>query len=115
VDPSLLSPLEHRGDAGQRVLLAIRARAQLVKTRTALMHSARGMLKNFGLRLPQAHSEDFVERARQAVPAELLSQLEGLFRIVGEVTKEIVKCDELVEEIARSSIRRCSGCERFRE
>ena len=100
VDPSLLSPLEHRGDAEQRVLLAIRARAQLVKTRTALMHSARGMLKSFGLRLPQAHSEDFVERARQAVPAELLSPLEGLFRIVGEVTKEILKYDELVEEIA---------------
>ena len=42
VDPSLLSPLQHRGEKEQTTLLSIRARAQLVKTRVALMHSLRG-------------------------------------------------------------------------
>lgn len=39
VDASLLSPLQHRGEKEQTTLLSIRARAQLVKTRVALMHS----------------------------------------------------------------------------
>jgi transposase len=102
VDPELLSPLKHRPESDQTALLAIRARAQLVKTRTALMHSMRGMVKCYGIRLPHADSASFCERCRLAVPAALLPQLEGVFKIVQELSLQIAAYDELVEAIAKT-------------
>ncbi len=84
VDPSLLSPLKHRGDPEQVTLTGIRVRAQLVKMRTAAMHSLRGMVKGFGVRLPRATSESFLERCRQAVPERLRAALNGLFEAKGD-------------------------------
>ena len=101
VDTSLLNPLKHRSEEAQTTLLAIRARAQLVKTRVALMHSLRGMVKCFGLRLPHSTSESFLERCRSSVPEPLLKQLEGLFTMVNELSKQISLYDELIETIAR--------------
>jgi transposase len=41
VDPQLLSPIRHRGEAAQADLAVIRVRAQLVEARTALINCAR--------------------------------------------------------------------------
>ena len=101
VDPSLLSPLRHRDAADQRTLLSIRARAQLVKGRVALMHSLRGMVKAFGVRLPHSTDAEFLERCRASVPAEILCQLEGIFRVIQNLTTEIDGYDERIERIAR--------------
>jgi transposase len=101
VDPLLLSPLQHRPEREQKNLLAIRARAQLVETRTALMHCLRGMLKGFGIRLPRSTSDCFLERCRTSVPAEFTCQLDGLFQVIAELTKQIEAYDEQVEQIAR--------------
>lgn len=100
VDKTLLSPLEHRGEGEQRTLVAIRARALLVKTRVAVAHSLRGTLKTFGLRLPDARSHDFVARCRATVPANLLPQLEGSFRVLEELTQQIDAYAELIAKIA---------------
>jgi transposase len=100
VDPSLLSPLKHRGEEEQVTLLSIRARAQLVGTRVALMHSLRGMVKGFGIRLPHSTSDQFLERCRSCVPAMILGHLEGLFSIIQNLTHQIAAYDEQIEEIA---------------
>lgn len=100
VDPDLLSPLQHRGEKEQTTLLSIRARAQLVKTRVALMHSLRGMVKAFGVRLPHSTSDQFLQRCKGSVPAELSPQLEGIFTIVQALTEQIGSYDELIEKIA---------------
>ena len=101
VDPSLLSPLKHRDAKEQTTLLSIRARAQLVKSRVAVMHSLRGMVKGFGIRLPHSDDDQFLERCRKIVPPEVLSHLEGIFKIVQSLTEQIDLYDKRIEEIAK--------------
>jgi len=100
VDASLLSPLPHRGEKEQTTLLSIRARAQLVKTRAALMHSLRGMMKSYGVRLPHATSDPFLQRSKGSVPEELLPHMERIFTIAQSLTQEIDNYGERIEKIA---------------
>lgn len=102
VDPSLLSPLQHRAEPEHIHLLAIRARAQLVDTRTALMSSLRGMVKAFGIRLPDSASDCFVERCRSCVPQALADGLDGMFQTVGELTRQIETYDQQIEQMAHA-------------
>jgi transposase len=52
IDPALLGPVRHRSAKAQIHLTVIRARAELVSARTALVNAARGLVKSFGQRLP---------------------------------------------------------------
>jgi transposase len=47
VDPELLGPVRHRSAQGQIYLTVIRARAELVSARTALVNAARGLVKSY--------------------------------------------------------------------
>ena len=47
IDPELLSPVQHRSAQAQMHLMVIRARAELVSARTALVNSARGLVKSY--------------------------------------------------------------------
>ncbi len=51
IDPQLLSPVKHRSAKAQADLTVIRARAGLVRSRTALINTARGLSKSYGERL----------------------------------------------------------------
>jgi transposase len=51
IDPQLLSPVKHRSAKAQADLTVIRARAGLVRARTALVNTARGLAKSYGERL----------------------------------------------------------------
>src|SRR5450432_2916810 len=53
IDPELLGPIRHRSAKAQIHLTVIRARAELVSARTALVNAARGLVKSFGERLPK--------------------------------------------------------------
>src|SRR5580658_8526827 len=57
IDPQLLGPVRHRSAQAQIHLSVIRARAELVKARTALINAARGLAKSHGQRLPQCGTE----------------------------------------------------------
>ena len=48
IDPELLSPVQHRSAQAQLHLTEIRARAELVRARTALVNAARGLVKSYG-------------------------------------------------------------------
>jgi transposase len=48
IDPQLLSPVKHRSAKAQAHLTVIRARAGLVRARTALINVARGLTKSYG-------------------------------------------------------------------
>ena len=56
IDPQLLSPVQHRSAEAQIHLTEIRARAELVRARTALVNSARGLAKSYGERLRKWHA-----------------------------------------------------------
>src|SRR6202163_4108828 len=51
VDPQLLCPVKHRSARARADLTVIRARAGLVRARTALVNTARGLAKSYGERL----------------------------------------------------------------
>ena len=51
IDPELLGPVRHRSAQAQIHLTVIRARAELVSVRTALVNAARGLAKSYGERL----------------------------------------------------------------
>ena len=51
IDPELLYPVKHRSAQAQADLMMIRARAGLVRARTALVNTARGLAKSYGERL----------------------------------------------------------------
>src|ERR1700747_2835027 len=52
-DPGRLGPVRHRSAQAQIHLTVIRARAELVSARTALVNAARGLVKSYGQRLPK--------------------------------------------------------------
>jgi transposase len=49
IDPQLLCPVKHRSAKAQADLTVIRARAGLVRSRTALINTARGLTKSYGI------------------------------------------------------------------
>src|ERR1700758_3282853 len=51
IDPQLLSPVQHRSAQAQADLSVIRARYGLIRSRTALICTARGLTKSFGERI----------------------------------------------------------------
>src|SRR5580765_2489492 len=57
IDPELLGPVRHRSAKAQIHLTVIRARAELVSARTALVNAARGLTKSYGERLPKCGTE----------------------------------------------------------
>jgi hypothetical protein len=58
IDPQLLCPVKHRSAKAQADLTVIRARAGLVRARTALVNTARGLAKSYGERLRNLEIED---------------------------------------------------------
>ena len=101
VDPELLRPIRHRSEKTQRDLTAIRVRAALVEARTALINSARGLVKSFGERLPQCDADTLGVARLSALPPELQTVLQPLLRQVESLTREIHACDERLEQLAR--------------
>jgi transposase len=75
IDPRLLGPVRHRNAKAQIHLTVIRARAQLVSARTALVNAARGLVKSYGERLPKCGTYQVSEKLAEGLRAELLEVL----------------------------------------
>src|SRR5687767_16002739 len=78
VDPKLLYPLKHRGEASQAHMAIIRSREALVGTRTQLVNHVRGAVKSFGARLPKCPARSFHKRAAEHIPEALRPALEPI-------------------------------------
>jgi transposase len=100
VDPSLLSPVQHRSAESQSYLCLIRARQALIAARTQLINCARGIVKSFGERLPSCSSDSFNERVVDLIPDVLKPALLPLCRQVGLLTAQIRVFDGQIENIA---------------
>jgi transposase len=59
LDPKLLAPLKHRGEASQAHLAIVRSREALIEARAKLINHVRGTVKSFGARLPKCSSPTF--------------------------------------------------------
>src|SRR6202023_1276974 len=101
IDPELLGPVRHRSAKAQIHLSVIRARAELVSARTALVNAARGLVKSFGERLPKCGTYQVNEKLAEGVSAELRDVLVPLLREVESLNERIKEYDERMEKIAK--------------
>src|SRR6201981_1490998 len=101
IDPELWGPVRHRSAKGQIHLTVIRARAELVSARTALVNAARGLVKSFGERLPKCGTYPVDEKLAEGVSAELRDVLEPLLQEVESLNQRIQEYDERMEKIAK--------------
>jgi transposase len=100
VDPELLSPIRHRSAEAQEDLAVIRARADLVEARTALINSARGLVKPLGERLKKCDA-DQVEEALAKPLSEAAQVVAGpLLKCVEAIREQIEVFDEKIKDIA---------------
>ena len=101
VDPELLGPIQHRGARTQADLIVIRARAGLVRARTALINAARGLTKSYGERLQGCSSRNMDTEKRKGLSAELQLALEPLLRAIEALSQQILEYNERIEQMAR--------------
>jgi transposase len=103
IDPELLGPVRHRSAQAQIHLTVIRARAELVRARTALVNTARGLVKSYGLRLPRCGTEQVSQELAAGLCTELREVLEPLLKEVESLNERIQEYDARIEKIAKES------------
>ena len=107
IDPELLGPVRHRSVQAQLHLTVIRARAELVSARTALVNAARGLVKSYGQRLPKCGTYQVSEKLAEGLSAELREVLVPLFKEIESLNERVKEYDERMEKLAKESTRKC--------
>src|SRR5580693_3729753 len=101
IDPELLGPVRHRSAKAQLHLTVIRARAELVSARTALVNAARGLVKSYGERLPKCGTYQVSEKLAAGLSTELREVLGPLLKEIESRNERIQEYDERMEKIAQ--------------
>jgi transposase len=78
IDAQLLCPVRHRSAKAQADLTVIRARAGLVRARTALVNTVRGLAKSYGERLCGCNVRNMNPEKAEGLSPELRTALEPL-------------------------------------
>src|SRR5207248_3071466 len=103
IDPELLGPVRHRSAKAQIHLTVIRARAELVSARTALVNAARGLAKSYGERLRKCGTGQVSRELAAELSVELREALEPLLAEVESLNERIKEYDARMEKIATES------------
>src|SRR5690349_17940199 len=86
IDPELLCPVKHRSAQAQADLMMIRARASLMRTRTGLVNTARGLAKSYGERLRSCNVRNVNPEKAEGLSAELQASLQPLLAALESVS-----------------------------
>jgi transposase len=100
-DAALLSPIRHRGEAAQVDLAVIRARAELMETRTKLVNSARGLVKPLGERLKKCDADQVRVELGAGLSGSVRAVIEPLLKTVEAISEQIGRYDEQIEEMGK--------------
>ena len=103
IDPELLCPVKHRSAKAQADLTVIRARAGLVRARTALVNTARGLAKSYGERLRGCNVRNMNPEKAAVLSPELQKALEPLLTALPALSEQIREYNERIEALARQS------------
>jgi transposase len=103
IDPELLYPVKHRSAQAQADLSVIRARAGLVRARTALVNTARGLAKSYGERLRGCNVRNMNPEKAEGLSPELQSALEPLLIALQSLSEQIGEYNERIEKLAEQS------------
>src|ERR1700687_2867884 len=103
IDPQLLSPVKHRSAKAQADLTVIRARAGLVRARTSLVNTARGLTKSYGERLRGCNPRNMNPENAQQLSPELQAALGPLLGEIESLSERIGEYNERIEQIGKES------------
>ena len=103
IDRQLLSPVKHRSAQAQADLTVIRARAGLVRARTALINTARGVTKSYGERLRGCNARNVNPEKAKGLSPELQAALEPLLAAVESLSEQIREYNQRIEQLAQQS------------
>ena len=108
LDPNLLSPIRHRGEPAQRDRMRIQSRDALVRARTQLITTVRGLGKALGIRFPKCTTAAFARRVREAFEEEpfpacrvMLAEIERLSGSIKGLEREIAEAAKRYPEVAK--------------
>jgi len=94
LDLGILQPVHEKSDKSQAVRVQMRARTQLVRTRTKLINLVRSSMKLLGATPPSCSPDSFHKRAD--LPAILRPALEPVLKLLATLQREIGSYDEAV-------------------
>jgi transposase len=103
IDPELLCPVKHRSAQAQADLTVIRARAGLVRARTALVNTARGLAKSYGERLRGCNVRNMNPKKADALSPQLRVALQPLLAALEALSERIGEYNQQIECLARDS------------
>jgi transposase len=103
IDPQLLCPVKHRSAKAQADLTVIRARAGLVRARTALVNTARGLAKSYGQRLRGCNVRNMNPEKAEGLSPELQAALQPLLAALESLSERIAEYNERIEKLAQES------------
>jgi len=103
IDPELLCPVKHRSAKAQADLTVIRARAGLVRARTALVNTARGLAKSYGERLRGCNVRNMNPEKAEELSPELQTALQPLLAALESLSERIAEYNDRIEKLAQQS------------
>jgi transposase len=103
IDPELLCPVRHRSAQAQADLTMIRARAGLVRARTALVNTARSLAKSYGERLRSCNVRNMNPEKAEGLSPELQAALEPLLAGIESLSEQIREANQRIERLAEES------------
>jgi len=103
-DRDLLSPIQHGSEQAQKDLLAIKIRASLVRQRTGMVNTLRGVVKSMGLRIPSSGAEAFHVRVREFLEEQpdLAPAISPAVKALESLTEQIRAYEKAIDEAART-------------
>ena len=103
-DLKLLSPTYLRSETNLFFRGYLKVRGTYVKARTMLINTGRGLVKSFGIKLPQCVTEQFVEKVEGlTLPEEVKGLLIPLLAQIRHFSTQIEHFDREIEEMAQDS------------
>ena len=103
IDPKLLYPVKHRSARAQADLTVIRARAGLVRARTALVNTARSLAKSYGERLRGSNVRNMDPEKAEGLSPELQAALQPLLSAMQSISEQIAEYNQRIERLAAES------------
>lgn len=100
-DPRLLHPVTHRRSTTQQHLEILKARDQLVRTRTQRINHVRSVVKVSGSRLPQTSAAAFVACAATEIPAEHRVALQPVVQTITDINQQVRHADHQIGRLIR--------------
>jgi transposase len=110
LDPNILRPIAHRTVEQQETLTLIRARALLVRLRTAAANAVRGLTKACGHRMPASSTTCFAKRSLAVMPPGLAQALGPVLQQIAEMTVKIKQYNRQIQQLGGHSIQTFARC-----